>query len=65
MKEKKQQIKIKPENVGSFTSYCNRKGHNGVTNSCIQSGLASPLAKIRKKAQFALNSRKWNKGNRS
>lgn len=48
-------IKIKPSQKGSFTRYC---GGN-VTNECIQRGKNSPDPKIRKKATFAANSRKW------
>ena len=49
-------IHIKPSQRGSFTKYCNGK----VTNECIQKGKNSPDPKIRKKATFALNSRKWS-----
>ena len=50
-------IHIKPENRGKFTEYC---GGN-VTAECIQRGKNSPDPKIRKRATFAANSRKWNK----
>ena len=50
-------IHIKKSKVGSFTKYCNGK----VTNECIQKGLRSPSAAIRKKANFARNSRRWSK----
>ena len=43
--------------VGSFTRYCGGK----VTNDCIQRGLNSSNAKIRKKAQFAKAMRSINK----
>ena len=49
-------IKIKEKNKGSFTRYC---GGN-VTDKCIQRGKNSPNPKIRKKATFAANARKWN-----
>ena len=49
-------IHIKPENKGKFTDYCGGK----VTNECIQKGLDSPSATIRKRANFARNARKWN-----
>ena len=42
--------------VGKFTEYCNGK----VTSECIQRGKNSPDPKIRKRATFAANSRKWN-----
>lgn len=52
----KPQIHIKKENRGKFTDYCNGK----VTNECIQKGKNSPDLKIRKRATFAANARKWN-----
>lgn len=52
----KPKIKIKESQKGSFTRYC---GGN-VTNECIQRGKNSPDPKIRKKATFASNARKWN-----
>lgn len=48
-------IHIKKSQRGSFTKYCNGK----VTNECIQRGKNSSNPKIRKKAVFAENSRKW------
>lgn len=48
-------IKIKEKNKGSFTRYC---GGN-VTSECISRGKNSPNPKIRKKATFAANARKW------
>lgn len=54
--KKGNKIKIKKENVGSFTRYC---GGN-VTEACIQKGKNSPSPKIRKKATFAANARKWS-----
>lgn len=48
-------IKIKDSQKGSFTKYCNGK----VTNECIRRGKNSPDPKIRKKAIFAQNARKW------
>lgn len=53
---KKGGIHIKPENKGKFTDYCGGK----VTSDCIQKGLHSPSATIRKRANFARNARKWN-----
>lgn len=58
---KKKKIEIKPENKGLFTQYCKGKGHSSVTAECIEEGLASKLAKVRKRAQFAKNARSWNK----
>lgn len=48
-------IHIKKSQRGSFTKYCNGK----VTNECIQRGKNSPNPKIRKKAVFAQNARRW------
>lgn len=46
-------IKIKKENRGKFTEYCNGK----VTTECIRRGKNSPDPKIRKRATFADNAR--------
>lgn len=48
-------IHIKKKNRGTFTKYCNGK----VTEDCIRKGKNSPDPKIRKKAVFADNSRKY------
>lgn len=53
------EIKIKEKNKGSFTKYC---GGN-VTSECIRKGKNSPSPKIRKKATFAANARKWKHQN--
>jgi hypothetical protein len=62
MAKKKSGIKIKPSKRGTFTAWCKRQGYNGVTQECIRAGLNSKSAAIRKKANFARNARKWNKG---
>ena len=54
--KKGNKIKIKKENRGKFTEYCNGK----VTSECIQRGKNSPNPKIRRRATFAANSRNWN-----
>ena len=54
--KKGNKIKIKKENRGKFTEYCNGK----VTSECIQRGKNSPDPKIRKRATFAANVRQWN-----
>ena len=54
--KKGNKIKIKKENRGKFTEYCNGK----VTSECKQRGKNSPDPKIRKMATFAANARKWN-----
>lgn len=54
--KKGSKIHIKESKKGSFTKYCKGK----VTNECIAKGLRSPNPAIRKKANFARNSRKWN-----
>lgn len=48
-------IYIKKQNRGKFTDYCGGK----VTNECIQKGKRSTNPKIRKRATFAENSRKY------
>lgn len=48
-------IQIKKENRGKFTEYC---GGN-VTSECIKRGKNSSDPKIRKRATFAANARKW------
>ena len=48
-------IFIKKENRGKFTEYCGGK----VTQECIRKGKNSKDPKIRKRAIFAENSRKW------
>lgn len=48
-------IKIKKKNRGKFTEYC---GGN-VTSECISRGKNSSDPKIRKRATFAANARKW------
>jgi hypothetical protein len=56
----KHKIEIKEKNKGTFTKYCKDKGHEGVTNECIEEGLASNSSKTRARAQFASNAKKWN-----
>jgi hypothetical protein len=53
--KKKNEIKIKPSKVGSFTEWCKRHGFKGVNCSCIKAGLRSRFESIRKKALFAKN----------
>ena len=48
-------IHIKPENKGKFTDYCGGK----VTAACIAKGKKSSDPKVRKRARFADNARKW------
>ena len=55
MFKKGNKIKIKKQNRGKFTEYC---GGN-VTQECIQRGKNSPDPKIRKRATFAANVRKF------
>lgn len=57
----KLKISIKPENKGKFTDYCKSKGYDGVTQNCIDEGKRSALSRIRKRATFAANARKWKK----
>lgn len=53
----KNKIHIKKQNRGKFTEYCG----GTVTNECIRKGKNSSDPKIRKRATFAANVRKWNK----
>lgn len=53
--KKGHKIHIKESQKGSFTKWC---GGN-VTNECIQRGKNSSNPKIRKKATFAQNARRW------
>lgn len=55
----KQDIKIKPENVGKFTKYCTGLGLSGVTAECIAKGKKSTSKAVRKRAVFAENVRKF------
>ena len=41
-------IEIKESHKGRFTAYCDNKGYDGVTSTCINEGLASSMAKTRK-----------------
>lgn len=56
--KKGSKIHIKKANRGKFTDYCG----GTVTNECIQRGKNSSDPKIRKRATFAANARKWKKG---
>lgn len=56
---KKGGIHIKPQNKGKFTDYCGGK----VTSECIAKGKRSKDPKIRKRATFAANARKWKHQN--
>ena len=48
-------IHIKKKNRGKFTEYCGGK----VTDECISRAKKSKNPKLRKRATFAANSRKW------
>jgi len=52
-------IYIKKKNRGKFTSYCKKKGYDGVTSACIAEGKKSNSSVIRKRATFAGNARIW------
>lgn len=56
---KKGGIHIKKKNRGKFTEYCGGK----VTQECIAKGKRSKNPKIRKRATFAANARKWKHEN--
>lgn len=50
-------IHIKKKNRGKFTDYCGGK----VTQECIDKAKKSKNPKLRKRATFAANSRRWSK----
>lgn len=52
-------IHIKKKNKGKFTNWCSNHGHDSVTSSCIEEGLASKMANVRTMAQFAKNARSF------
>lgn len=52
-------IHIKKKNRGKFTEYCGGK----VTSACISKGKHSSDPKIRKRATFAANAKKWKHQN--
>lgn len=52
-------IHIKKQNKGKFSEYCGGK----VTQECIAKGKNSKDPKIRKRATFAANARKWKHEN--
>lgn len=53
--KKGSKIHIKKANRGKFTDYCG----GTVTDECIRRGKNSSDPKIRKRATFAANARKW------
>lgn len=55
MEKDKPLIEIKESHKGKFTEHCGGK----VTNKCIEEGLASKSAALRKQAQFAKNVRQF------
>lgn len=57
MFKKGSKIHIKKANRGKFTEYCGGK----VTEECIRRGKNSTDPKIRKRATFAQNARRWSK----
>ena len=59
MATKKKKIDSSKIKSGAFTAWCKRMGYSGVTSECIQKGLKSKNAHVRKMANFARNSRKW------
>ena len=50
-------IHIKKKNRGIFTEYCGEE----VTDKCIQKAKKSKNPKLRKRATYAQNSRRWSK----
>lgn len=58
-KQGKSGIVIKKSKEGGFTAWCKAQGFDGVTAECIAKGKASKDARIRRKATFAANARKF------
>lgn len=54
-------IHIKPSKRGTFTAWCKRHGYGGVTAACIAAAKKKGGA-VAKKAVFAQNAKKWDKG---
>ncbi len=52
-KKKKQWIQDAVKKEGSFTSWCKRKGYDGVTDECIAEGKKSTNATTRRRANLA------------
>jgi len=58
--KKKIKIKINPEHQGLFKKYCKKCcGSDKVTMKCINKGLKDPDPKVRRRANFARNARKF------
>ena len=58
---KKKPIRIKPENRGKLRKSTGTKKASKIPVSKLQKLAKSKNPKTRKRAQFALNARKWNK----
>ena len=43
----------------AFTNWCKKRGYRGVTVKCIEEGLRSRSARVRKMANLARTFRKW------
>lgn len=54
-------IHIKPSKKGTFTAWCKRHGYGGVTAACIAAAKKKG-GSVAKKAVFAQNAKKWDKG---
>jgi hypothetical protein len=61
MAAQRKRIHIKPSRRGTFTEWCKRHGFKGVTAECIAMAKRSKDPRIRRKAIFAENARKWNR----
>jgi hypothetical protein len=62
---KKQKNPFENLKEGAFTNYCKNKGHNSVTQSCIDEGKKSKDQKTRKRAILAENFQEMAKKKKS
>lgn len=57
----RKKIRLDPKKKGTFTKFCSKRGHKGVTSKCIAEGKRSKNPTTRKRANFAANARKWKR----
>jgi len=60
-KKKKDWMQDAVKHPGAFTSYCKKKGFDGVTQECINEGKKSSNPTVRKRATLAETFRKAKK----
>jgi len=61
-RRKRSVIHIRPSRVGSFRAWARRRGLS--MSAAIRAGLRSRDVRIRRKANFARNARKWRRRGR-